>query len=461
MQGLRMRVVPEPPPVPYHRILAAWKAASFAPAACRAELERIIEEHEIPPRLFEPSEITRGGRPATDELLFGWFGRKRNWIWEIDAPSGSKRFEIVPEFVPSVADLVRLAREVDSREAFVGAACDDGHDEHLIRLLASGLSAGAPYGRWPAWDHPGLYRREHASLVLRTPAAKLMTDPQSLGAGFTTNFGRYPEDPDPETARVLVTHTHNDHWDLCSTLSWSVDEEPAVVPRVPAPSLLAEDPRAELELVGQAALAPDWHTAFGIGDVRIEVLPFYGEQPTRDLPLPFPLRNWGNCYRFDTPDWSAVVLVDSGADAEGTTADPIRRSVSERGPIDIVLSCCHRFPEAINGGLPEYVLAVPFEYLPGYFRSAKSITSGPRGLAEICEAAKARWFLPYAHGFAGLGRDPSGSESEHSESRLCAAVARALSDRKVSTEVLAWSPGDRMIWKSGHPVIEALTEVSV
>ena len=141
-------------------------------------------------------------------------------------------------------------------------------------------------------------------------------------------------------------------------------------------------------------------------------------------------------------------------------ADAIGRSVAIRGPIDIVLSCCAEFPEALNEGLSWYALTIAFEHLPRYFQSQKSMTSGPRGLAEICEAAKARWFLPYAHGFAGLGKDPSSPESRDDETQLRSAVSEALAERKVATEILAWNPGDRMIWRKGRPVIQSFPDVS-
>ena len=454
MLAFRTSLQPKQPPVPFLEILAAWQRAAFAPAACRAELERLIDENEIPPGLFDPAEITRGGRPATDELLFGWYARGHEWIWQIDSPSGARLLEVSPEAVSSIADLVRAARDAESPEAFSEIASGFDHDEDLIRLLTSCLTDDASYGCWPAADAPGLYRREHASLVLRTPGSSLITDPQSLSSQWTTNFGRYPADPRSlRTSRVLLTHGHSDHWDLCSFLRWSQEDEPVIVPRVPAPSLLADDARAQLELAGQAAIAPEWCTSLRIDDVEIDVLPFYGEQPTRDLPLPFPLRNWGNCYRFNTAEWSAVVLVDSGTDAEGTMTDAIRRSVATRGPIDIVLSCCDEFPEAINPGLPHYLLTIPFDHLRRYARRRASITSGPRGLAEICEAAQARWFLPYAHGFDALGKEPISGENTTSEAELAAAVARALAERGAGTEVLGWSPGDYMVWKNNRPVI--------
>lgn len=134
---------------------------------------------------------------------------------------------------------------------------------------------------------------------------------------------------------------------------------------MPRPSLLTDvDHRAVLASLDLEVLAPAWDSSIRIGDVEIDILPFYGEQPTRTLPLPHPdIRNWGNCYRFNLPGWSLALLVDSGVDAAGSMQDALRRSVERRGPIDVIMSCCMEFREGDNPGLPHYLLTVPFEHV--------------------------------------------------------------------------------------------------
>src|SRR5689334_22756265 len=96
MLRLRTTLRPKTPPVPLLEILLAWEREEFAPAACRDQLERIIREHKIPSELFDCAEIMRGGRPATDCLLFDWYKQPRDWTWWIHTPSG-----VVVHEVPS------------------------------------------------------------------------------------------------------------------------------------------------------------------------------------------------------------------------------------------------------------------------------------------------------------------------------------------------------------------------
>src|SRR4029077_1670492 len=128
----------------------------------------------------------------------------------------------------------------------------------------------------------------------------------------------------------------------------------------------------------------------------------YGEQPTRtDAVLPADLRNWGSCYRVETPELSVLVLADSGVDPSGSVVTAIERSVAERGPVDCVASCALPFPEVVNSGLPDYAFVVPFDLLANALANPNppSMTAGPDGVADACVAARARWYLPYAHGF--------------------------------------------------------------
>jgi hypothetical protein len=172
------------------------------------------------------------------------------------------------------------------------------------------------------------------------------------------------------------------------------------------------------------------------------------------VPLPDPVRNWGSCYRFHLGGWSCAILVDSGVDAGGSVVDALRRSVEEHGPVDIVMSCCFPFLEGINRGLPMHALAVPFDELRRLFNHAESITSGPDGVARACAAAQARWFLPYAHGFSGLHRDPVDAEVDMSEHDVLVQVREAFALHGTPTEILQWSPGDVLRWRDGRPSVE-------
>jgi hypothetical protein len=204
---------------------------------------------------------------------------------------------------------------------------------------------------------------------------------------------------------------------------------------------------ASIEAVGQKALSPPWWSSIEIGDFKIDILPFYGEQPLHDRPWgrgDSELRNWGNCYRFTCPEFSAIILVDSGMEPLGNMIDVLERSYAERGAVDFLLSCCFRFPEGYNRGLPHYFLTVPLNHLRYLYQHPKargSMTHGPDGVVRACRAARCCYFLPYAHGFRGLSRSPQGVEgASQTEEDMLKTIANGLGRSK--TKVVSWLPGD-------------------
>ena len=452
----KLRLEVQPPPVPTSEIVQRWQRAGFEPAACRAALEAIIAEHSLPASYFDLSQIERGGFVATDELVFGFFANPRTYSLTISSRERSFGLETDESGLPDMFGVVRVVLDCDD---FAAAREQlEGLDEEALAIIADAYAVASPPETWPAIGQPGVYRREHASLVIQTEQATLVTDPQGFVAAWTTDNGAYPGDPTPRPqARVLLTHTHDDHFSIPSILSWCDEDTPVVVPRVARPSLLAEDVAGLLRAGEQACESPAWHSRFREGDVEIEVLPFYGEQPTRVLPMrDRDARNWGNCYRFDLGDYSLAILVDSGVDPTGSMIEALGRSVAEHGPIDILMSCCVEFPEAVNPGLPEYCLMVPFAALRELAAQRASMTLGPRGIAEACAVTGARYFLPYAHGFAGLGRMPISLEGAMGEPELLAQIEDVLSARGATTRVVPWNPGDRMRWSEGEVVVDQI-----
>jgi hypothetical protein len=150
------------------------------------------------------------------------------------------------------------------------------------------------------------------------------------------------------------------------------------------------------------------------------------------------------------------MLADSGSDPLGDAIEMLERMYSMRGPTDVLLSCCLEFPEALNPGLPDYLLTLPFGRLRQIYEErkrgvSKSITLGINGVVEACRASRARYFLPYAHGFSGIGCDPiDGEGQQKSEQALMLALRQQLEAEGVSTEVLAWRPGDAASFDSSH-----------
>jgi L-ascorbate metabolism protein UlaG (beta-lactamase superfamily) len=201
--------------------------------------------------------------------------------------------------------------------------------------------------------------------------------------------------------------------------------------------------------------APAWWSTVTLGDVEVDVLPFHGEQATRRLPAVRPeLQSRGNCYRLQLPGYSVVLRVDAGADARGEMVDVLRRSVAERGPIDVVMSCCFESPEAIDPGLAHDALAVPFAELERLRRAGReSMTLGPDGVVAACEAAQARFFMPYAHGYNGL-RAPAGNpDGAGTEAQILARIGAGLDARGLDTQIVPWNPGDVMDWHACPPVV--------
>ncbi|MFY0528770.1 MBL fold metallo-hydrolase [Archangium gephyra] len=439
------------PAIPADVLLRQWMDARFEPGECRRRLEALIEAKKLPAAFFRPEEIEKGGRPATDALLFECFTAPiGEWTFSVQAKRGQGVVQAGARMpvasVPWVAQLLRAAGASDDVEGLRAMAAA-GLPPRLAAAFGTCLEPAedeAAYGTWPAVDAPGIYRREHASLAIRSQTTTLLFDPQVYTLGESTNFSRYPREAAPfEPDAILITHPHEDHWHLPSILRYVGNRSiPILVPEVPRPNLLSmEDFTQSLQRAGlQQARAVAWHSTVRVGDIEIDVLPFYGEQPTRGAPGPAEgVRSWGNCYRITCPQFSALLLVDSGVDAMGDMVEAVRQNTARRGPVDVVLSNCRSFPEGINVGLPQYALTLPFERLQAMHQQARegalpSMTLGTRGVAQACAAAQARYFLPYAHMFQGIGQD--------ADADLLAEVRAGLLQQGASTEALAWNPGD-------------------
>ena len=68
---------------------------------------------------------------------------------------------------------------------------------------------------------------------------------------------------------------------------------------------------------------------------------------------------------------------------------------------------------------------------------------GPSGIAKACRISGARYFLPCAHGFLGIGKDPASREGGSIyETTIASHVRKALSRIGCATEVVDWRPGD-------------------
>lgn len=139
-------------------------------------------------------------------------------------------------------------------------------------------------------------------------------------------------------------------------------------------------------------------------------------------------------------------------DADGSIADAAADSRRKHGAVDFLLSCCRDVSGGpFYGGLPEWWLSVPYDELVAQHRRMcelgrlDGVLPGVEGIAELCAASGARYFLPTANGFQGLGcpiTDVGWGDGEPSEVEVLAGLREVLQDRQLDTEVVAWNCGD-------------------
>lgn len=451
--------------IPYAEILRNWQQAEFDAEKCRNILERMIRNRALNEEEFNLDAFATGGFILTDDVLFPKFDA---WKFILDQTQGDLERESVdfharilePAQVRIFADFLRWALHTENKELLAERLSKIGipSPEKLIRPAPSRQT-------WSEPVTPGIYRREHASLLIRSNTTSILLDPISLEIALP-GIDQIPlRNPTPVDA-VVISHLHGDHWHLPSILYSSTDSNtPLIVPQVPRVNILTpENPADSLRTIGQTVKDPAWGETVTIGDIEIDILPFYGEQPTRVSPGAGPgLRSYGNCFRLNTPDFSALVLIDSGADPDGDMVSVIRDSTAKRGPADVVLSCMREFSSPFFSGLEAHWCALSFADLKTQFelyRKGKLLptTAGPQGIAEICAAAQASYYLPYASGFEGVGKeitDIGWGSGEPSERAALKEVSDELKKAKLKTKAVPWNPGDRAVFNESKMSIRA------
>ncbi len=454
--NLRVDLVPLPDlgGVPFDNLLKGMLRVGFEPKATRTLLEEASAQ--LPAPALRPQGVEDGGWLVEEHVLF-----PQASTWWMVLQEGEARWStpLPEESVLPVADFLRAATWSESLEA-IRQAWPFDEESWQERLFTT-----APHGpRWPVTARPGIYRREHACLFIRSRTTGILVDPIGLQRRLP-HMEEVPAGPaaDPVSA-VLITHGHVDHWHVPSLLAQLPGHDtPVIVPRVPRPSLLTfQNFEQALRTCGQQVQAPAWGETVRVGDIEIDILPFYGEQPVgAGDPLREGLRNWGNCYRFNTEDFSCLILVDSGADPAGRMEQVVADSLRRRGPVDVVLACQREFLSPFFGGLSHYWAALPWARLQQLYRDyqegrLRSGTAGPMGAAALCAAAQARSFLAYANGFEGAGRpitDVGWGEGEPSEAQCNAQMREELARLGASTQVLEGCPGDAVHFERGQCVL--------
>jgi L-ascorbate metabolism protein UlaG (beta-lactamase superfamily) len=321
-------------------------------------------------------------------------------------------------------------------------------DELIDELWGSGLLVPrGPPRRAPVGHARAITRLEHACLLIRSATSTVLVDPvvhSSAPDASTLDipFGDLPSRIDA----ILISHSHSDHFSPASLMMFSRDV-PVVVPRVERPNLLCPDMAAELRRLGfRRVIDVPWYAPpLRFGDIQVDVLPFFGEQPLlHEAPRDVALRNWGNTYLVSTPDFRAWILIDSGNDHAGRMEQVALDLRGKVGPVDLVLSNLREFYVGIGQADPcyitgagEYWLSLTASQLERFPSMQQDLlTLGPAGAARVCAAVGARAFLPYAHWWQAPGQ-PVPDEGD-----LRAALAERLAEERCPTEVVDWTVGD-------------------
>jgi L-ascorbate metabolism protein UlaG (beta-lactamase superfamily) len=380
-------------------------------------------------------------------------------------PTLAEEFSLPTDKVAQFLEVLRLPTESTTFESACAALSPS-----LAEAYRRARDTFAPLSEFPRVDAPGIYRREHASLIIRSRTTSIIVDPVCLWRGYP-NLWEAPTRCDAEIDAIFITHGHSDHFNIPSILYCARRADvPVIVPHVPRPNCLSVfDMRDALRSFGQNASAPQWWSTVVIGDIVVDILPFYGEQPTRSSPgAPPAIRNWGNCYRFNTPEFSTLVLVDSGVDPAGSMEDVVRISRQQRGDPDVLLTSAAIFLSPFFGGLMNNYMAVPVARLRTLLEDFKalrlpSVTPGPQGIPDLCAASGARYYLTYGNGFGThIGApilDVSG-EGQPGEQILLQQIQRDIEAKCIATQAVMWSPGDVATIKNGVLKVLAFRDIA-
>jgi L-ascorbate metabolism protein UlaG (beta-lactamase superfamily) len=199
---------------------------------------------------------------------------------------------------------------------------------------------------------------------------------------------------------VLITHSHPDHFDPATLMRLSPHVR-VIVPFVERESVLSLDMAYRLQELGFTQVeVMRWGSHVTIGDISVDVLPFFGEQPTTSALLHPEVRNIGNTYRVTTPRLSAMFLADSGRDAQGsvfTLAEEVRRTY---GDVDYVFSGFRgwvTYPvQLLLSSVARYFVFVP----PILWGTRQVLMLSAQDAFDVAETLGARYLVPYADGGA-------------------------------------------------------------
>lgn len=298
---------------------------------------------------------------------------------------------------------------------------------------------------------PGVFRLQHAALLFRTETTGVLVDPN-----LHSNYGIPELKTDISRAMlegsvdaILISHSHYDHWNYSSLMMFPASI-PIIVPKVPRGTIMCEDMEARLKSLGfQNVIAVDWYAEpITIGDIEINVLPFYGEQPLvpeYNKPIHPDLRNWGNTYLLRTEYYTSWFLIDAGCDPMGSMFEVAEYVKDKFGTIDNILSNFEPLSyNSIGTDLSQWGIDILANLLsnPRILSVTNKkegeyiATLGPKGVATICNITKPKYCLPYAHSWAEIG------EAAKHDEQLIQEVEKHLNNFGCSTKVIPWTIGE-------------------
>ncbi|MBD2387080.1 MBL fold metallo-hydrolase [Cylindrospermum sp. FACHB-282] len=298
---------------------------------------------------------------------------------------------------------------------------------------------------------PGIFRLQHATLLYRTKTTGILVDPH-----LHSNYGISNIKNDITRAQlegsvdaILISHSHYDHWHYPTLMMFS-PEIPIFVPKVPRGSIICEDMEARLKILGfKNVTCVDWNAdPIMVGDIEINILPFYGEQPLvpeYNQPKHPNLRNWGNTYLLRTEYYTSWFLIDAGQDPMGSMFDVAEYVKQKFGKVDYIVSNFQPLSyNSIGANLSSWGIDILGNLLSN--PQILSVTNkpegehlatlGPTGVAEICKIVEAKSCLPYADSWAEIGQPGVNDE------KLIPAVAIELKNLGCLSQVVPWKIGD-------------------
>jgi L-ascorbate metabolism protein UlaG (beta-lactamase superfamily) len=242
----------------------------------------------------------------------------------------------------------------------------------------------------------------HNTVVARAGGSSVLIDPflRPTSTSWPENYQPMGVADIGPVDAVCITHSHPDHFDP-ATLLRLPRGTPVIIPELERETLLAVAMEHRLKELGFEDVRPlRWWSSATFGSLEVTALPFYGEQPTDGEVLHPEIRNMGNTYVVQAPNWSAAFLADSGRDHLGDVRQVAERWRNERSPVDIVFGGYRGWttypPLLLRSSVARYVLLVP----PRQWSVRQRLMNDPEGLIDSAERFGARWVVPYADGGA-------------------------------------------------------------